>query len=165
MIELTHVLVATDFGESADTALAYGRALARNFDATLHVLNVVEDVFARGLEAEPLKMWSEVQRDAEETAANQLAARVRTDRSRRFRERAVIRVSAKPADAIVAYARESGIDLIVMGTHGPDAVAGVALGSVAERVVHTAPCPVLTVKHPEHDFVGSEHAAAATNES
>jgi nucleotide-binding universal stress UspA family protein len=130
MIELANVLVATDFGLSADNALTYGRALARTFGATLHVLNVVEDVFARGLEAEPLKMWAEVQRDAEETAASQLAARVSTDEYSRFRERPVIRASAKPAEAIVTYATESGIDLIVMGTHGPKAVSGVMLGSV-----------------------------------
>ena len=58
-----------------------------------------------------------------------------------------------PAVAIADYARQHGIDLIVMGTHGRGAVAHVLLGNVAERVVRTAPCPVLTVRNQEHEFV------------
>ena len=61
--------------------------------------------------------------------------------------------SNAPAVAIVDYARRERIDLIVTGTHGRGAVAHLLMGSVAERVVRTAPCPVLTVRHPEHEFV------------
>ena len=61
---------------------------------------------------------------------------------------AVVRISDAPADEIVGYARDEGMDLIVMGTHGRKAVAHLLLGSVAERVVRTAPCPVLTVRDP-----------------
>jgi nucleotide-binding universal stress UspA family protein len=72
--------------------------------------------------------------------------------------------SNAPATAIVEYANEEGVDLIVLGTHGRGAVAHLLVGSVAERVVRTAPCPVLTVRHPEHEFVVTEpsapHAAA-----
>ena len=55
--------------------------------------------------------------------------------------------------AAAEVARKHGVDLIVMGTHGRAGLAHVLLGSVAERVVRKAPCPVLTVKHPEHEFV------------
>ena len=51
------------------------------------------------------------------------------------------------------YATEHGIDLIVMGTHGRKALGHLLVGSVAERVVRAAPCPVLTVRHPEHEFL------------
>jgi len=61
--------------------------------------------------------------------------------------------SDAPALAIVEYATRERIDLIVTGTHGRGAVAHFLMGSVAERVVRTAPCPVLTVRHPEHEFV------------
>jgi nucleotide-binding universal stress UspA family protein len=54
---------------------------------------------------------------------------------------------------IIRYAKEKNIDLIVLGTHGRSGLAHVMLGSVAERVVRIAPCPVLTVRHPEHEFV------------
>ncbi len=59
---------------------------------------------------------------------------------------------------IVRYAKEKDIDLIVMGTHGLGFVAHLLMGSVAEKVVRKAPCPVLTVRHPEHEFVIPENA-------
>ena len=65
----------------------------------------------------------------------------------------VLDTSDDPADAITEYAKTANIDLIVMGTNGRGAVAQLLVGSVAERVVRTAHCPVLTVKHPEHEFV------------
>ena len=58
-----------------------------------------------------------------------------------------------PYVEIVRYAQERDIDLIVMGTHGRGFVAHMLMGSVAEKVVRKAPCPVLTVRHPEHEFV------------
>jgi nucleotide-binding universal stress UspA family protein len=58
-----------------------------------------------------------------------------------------------PAFAIVDYAKSNRVNLIVLGTHGRGALSHVFMGSVAERVVRMAPCPVLTVRHPEHEFV------------
>lgn len=72
---------------------------------------------------------------------------------------AVVETSDHPAEAIVGYAKAQGIDLIVMGTHGRGALAQVLVGSVAERVVRTAPCPVFTIKHPEHEFVFQDATA------
>jgi nucleotide-binding universal stress UspA family protein len=54
---------------------------------------------------------------------------------------------------IIQAARDDDVDMIVMGTHGRTGLAHVLIGSVAEKVVREAPCPVLTVKHPEHEFV------------
>ncbi len=54
---------------------------------------------------------------------------------------------------IIQAARDESVDIIVMGTHGRTGLAHVLIGSVAEKVVREAPCPVLTVKHPEHKFV------------
>jgi len=69
-----------------------------------------------------------------------------------LRARLLTRVG-HPFVEVVRYAREESIDLIVMGTHGRGAVGHLLLGSVAERVVRKAPCPVLTVRHPQHEFV------------
>jgi nucleotide-binding universal stress UspA family protein len=55
-----------------------------------------------------------------------------------------------PFAEIVQYAQEQAIDLIVMSTHGHSAIGSVLVGSVAEKVVHKAPCAVLTVRHPGH---------------
>jgi nucleotide-binding universal stress UspA family protein len=65
---------------------------------------------------------------------------------------AVVTAGSVPS-AIIDYAKDRDIDIIVMGTHGRSGVAHMLMGSVAERVVRLARCPVLTVRHPEHDFV------------
>ena len=71
---------------------------------------------------------------------------------------------AGTAEAIVACARELGVELIVMGKHQLGFVEQVLVGSVAEKVVRHAPCPVLIVQHPEHDFVVAEpHRVTAAN--
>jgi len=58
-----------------------------------------------------------------------------------------------PAREIVAYAKDAGIDLIVMGSHGRGFIKGLLMGKVAETVVRIAPCPVLTIRTPEREFV------------
>jgi nucleotide-binding universal stress UspA family protein len=59
----------------------------------------------------------------------------------------------RPFMEIIRYAKDNQMDLIVLGTHGRSGLRHVLLGSVAERVVRKAPCPVLTIRHPEHEFV------------
>jgi nucleotide-binding universal stress UspA family protein len=146
MLQIRNVLVAADFGKASDAALQYGRNIARTFGATLHVLHVVDDVYARGLEAESLNMWAEQQDELQQAAVENLRQRVTPDDARTFNERVVTRVAGNTADAIVEFAGETPIDLIVMGTHGREAVDPHDIGSVSARVVHGAPCPVLTVK-------------------
>jgi nucleotide-binding universal stress UspA family protein len=72
----------------------------------------------------------------------------------------LILTSNAPAGLIVQYAKNQQIDLIVMGTHGRKAIEHFLMGSVAEKVVRTAPCPVLTVRNPEREFVLADTLAA-----
>jgi hypothetical protein len=72
----------------------------------------------------------------------------------------VLITSNAPYAAIVDYATQKHIGLIVAGTHGHGAVAHALVGSVAERIVRTAPCPVLTVRNPEQEFVVPDTFAA-----
>jgi nucleotide-binding universal stress UspA family protein len=65
-----------------------------------------------------------------------------------------------PYVEIVRYAKERDIDIIVMGTHGRGFMAHMLMGSVAEKVVRKAPCAVLTVRHPEHEFVIPDEGSA-----
>ena len=145
MIVLKRVLVATDFSATSGAALTYGRALARSFGASLRLLHVAENQFLRSTAADPATITAARSRwlDDQLTAA---------DRGE-LRARAVVEISDSPAKAIVDYARGEAIDLIVMGTHGRSAMSQILMGSVAERVVRTAPCPVLTVRQGEHEFV------------
>jgi len=153
MIALKHILVATDFGEAADAALAYGRELARTFDSALHVLNVADDVYVRLGGDAYVAVLPDLQKDLEAEAKKQLDALLVDNDPKPLPIKKVVLTSSATAAAIVQYATDRNIDLIIVGTHGRGAVAHLLMGSVAERVVRTAPCPVLTVRHPEHDFV------------
>ena len=155
MIVLKNILVATDFRPASDAALTYGRALAKQFGARLHLLHAAENDFLRATVTDPHVLRAAVARRLEEL----LTAEDRGERS----AHAVLETSDQPAEAITEYAKNARIDLIVMGTHGRTGVSHFLVGSVAERVVRTAPCPVLTVRHPEHEFVLPD-AAASTQE-
>ena len=153
MIALKRVLVATDFSEAADAALAYGRALARTFGATLHVLHVADDMYMRLGGDAYAAVLPDLQQDVERQAKDRLVQLLVDDDSMPLPTESVVITAGATAPAIVNYAAQADIDLIVVGTHGRGAVAHLLMGSVAERVVRTARCPVLTVRHPERDFV------------
>lgn len=157
MIVLKQILVATDFSEASAAAMDYGRALARTFGASLHLLHVAENPFLRPTAVDPYAL--------REATLRRLAGRLTEDDKGALRATAVLDTSDEPADAIVTYAGAHGIDLIVMGTHGRGTVAQILVGSVAEKVVRTAPCPVLTVRHPEHEFVLPDPEASTVNSS
>ncbi len=149
MIALKNVLVATDFSESSDQALAYGRDLARTFGARLHVLHIAENLMATSVADYYPAGFPEMQLEVEGAARTRVEALVTAEDRAQLKAVAVVRTSAAPAAAIVEYAKEGSIDLIVMGTHGRGMVSRLLMGSVAERVVRLAPCPVLTVRKPE----------------
>jgi nucleotide-binding universal stress UspA family protein len=157
MIALKKILVPTDFGEAADAALSYARALARRFGASLDLLHIADDVAARMFAGEVyVGVPTQIQKDIEESARHQLDERLNDNVDNDpnpLPTSPVVITSAAPAVTIVQYAKDANIDLIVMGTHGRGAVAHLLMGSVAERVVRTAPCPVLVVRHPEREFV------------
>src|SRR5262245_14332158 len=151
MIALKNILVATDFGEAADAALTYGRELARTFSGTLHVLHVVDNVMARVGPEGYIGVSGDMQREIEDMGRRRLDVLVDDEDRRTLHARIVTITSSTPAIAIVGYARDASVDLIVIGTHGRGALAHLLMGSVAEKVVRMAPCPVLTVRHPEHE--------------
>jgi nucleotide-binding universal stress UspA family protein len=142
MIQMKNILVATDLGDTTDAALAYGRELAATFGATLQVLYV----------AEPIALPPD-RRDVEDAARKQLDDLLSDDDRAMFRAKGVVLTSTSPARSIVEYAKEAAINLIVIGTPIHGAMAQLAMGTVTERVVRTAPCPVLIVQPPAHAFV------------
>lgn len=163
MITMNRILVATDFGEAAGAALSYGRALARRFGASLTLLHVIDDFMTAGYGVDGyVAGYSDLQREAEDGARQQLDALLTGQDRTEPGSRTVLLTSNTPALAIINFAKEMNADVIIMGTHGRGAMAQLLMGSVAERVVRTAPCPVLTVKHPEHEFVLPDAVTAAT---
>lgn len=161
MIRLKNVLVPTDFSETSEAALAYGRELARTFGAKLHLLHVADNIMFRYAFDGFVAMPPEVQTDFENAARSRLEQLLREDDCRELGAVAVLRTSNMTADSIVNYAKDTAVDVIVMGTHGRRALAHLLLGSVAEHVVRTSPCPVLTVRHPEHEFLAPDALVSA----
>jgi nucleotide-binding universal stress UspA family protein len=162
MIVLKNILVATDFSEPAAIAMAYGRDLARTYQARLHVVHIVEDVLTHyspeiGLVSEQL------QKDLEQLAWRDLDALVTDDDRRTIAMVTNVKTSPNVASGIVEYAKANAIDLIITGTHGRGAVKHLLIGSVAERVVRTAPCPALTVHANEREFIAPDAITVAAS--
>lgn len=153
MIKITSVLVATDFSDASDSALLYGREFARTFGATLHVLHVVENPMVwAGPESAGVD-FGRLQAELEAGAQSKLERLVTAEDRQQLKAVTAIRTGSSTAFEIAGYAKGEGIDIILMGTHGRGMMGHLLMGSVAEKVVRIAPCPVLTVRHPEHEFI------------
>jgi nucleotide-binding universal stress UspA family protein len=144
-MRIKRILVPTDLSEAARSAVKLAAELGRAFRAELVLLFVVEPSYTSGdvLSAALASVLDKLS----ETARAALAREVAILRERGVRARS--RISEGTAAAvIVETARKVPVDLIVIGTHGRTGLSHVLLGSVAERVVRTAQCPVLTVPSP-----------------
>lgn len=165
MIALRQILVATDFSEPAGVAVNYGRDLGRAYDATLHVIHVIEDMLAfYGPDIGGLALAG-VERSIEAAVQRELDSTISTREDDPLKVVATVIRAASAAHAITDYARTNAIDLIIVGTHGRGAVSRFLMGSVAERVVRSAPCPVLTVRAHERDFVDVETTTTADRQA
>jgi nucleotide-binding universal stress UspA family protein len=161
----THILAPTDFSVPAQQALRYAIEEARQHQAKLTLLHVLqhqpatevyyvrgapegrrgyEGDFGSALPTTPPSAPQTVLRDHNEEALTQLHDLIPPEFSNSWGAQVT---TGDPADAIVREAAQLGVDLIVMGTHGRTGLQHVLLGSVAEKVVRYAPCPVLTVRH------------------
>jgi nucleotide-binding universal stress UspA family protein len=163
----THILVPTDFSDPAHQAVRYAAEEAALHGASvtlLHVLGSSEgtDVYyvtgspdrsAQGrfdpiaggrLGAPPSAQPTVVRRDPGEDALTQLNDLIPEGQRATWRAETA---TGSPADTIVRLAQEKNVDLIVMGTRGRSGLQQVLIGSVAEKVVRLAPCPVMTVRH------------------
>lgn len=154
MIALKKILVPHDFSDTSEAAVRYATALAHNFGAKLYLLHVSDKAKFEMATEFPLGLEGTLEDAVRERLLKILPPREQIEFKPAFEFR-----SGVPALEIVRFAKNENVDLIVMGTHGRGFVAHMVLGSVAEKVVRTAPCPVLTVRHPEHEFISPEDAA------
>jgi nucleotide-binding universal stress UspA family protein len=152
MIEIKRILIPTDFSEYSQQALKYAVALAQGFKAKLFVMHVWEHPVLSAPPAEietypPLLMTEE--KKSQEEALNRLTA----DLIRQGIDAQPVFVTGRTYMEIVDKAKELEVDLITLATHGRTGLSHLVFGSTAEKIIRLAPCPVLTVKHPEHEFV------------
>lgn len=153
MIKLDRILVPTDFSDYSTNALKYGCELANRFGSELHLVHSVEEYNAFTPESGML-LAPDYLAQLEEAAVLELR-KLPESGSFSGDESRIVRAVRKGAPflEIIRYARENEIDLIVVGTHGRSGLSHALMGSVAERVVRKAPCPVLTVRSGEHEFL------------
>jgi len=185
-LKIDRICVPTDFSEAADHAVHYAAALARTFQADLHLLHVVEHSgqlarhpdFTRHGEESRLYLKQLESAVAEAEVSGQAAS---TDGSEFFaqlyetlRSGAATQIEAMgkqwwsdltvhrdirsghPVKEINHYVEVRDIDLLVIGSHGHSKLASMLLGSVTERVVMTCGCPVTVIRHPEHHYEMTE---------
>ena len=152
-IRIRKILCPVDFSPNSDHAVKYALAFATAHDAELLLVHVMELPPYPAMDYPVAPQFAAGEEDRiRKASTGQLEAL--TDQLREQHGRINWRLAkGYPFPEIVRLAREEEVDLIVIGTHGRTGLAHVLLGSVAEKVVRKAPCPVLTVKHPEHEFL------------
>jgi nucleotide-binding universal stress UspA family protein len=150
MAPFRKILVATDFSPDAERALAIAVDMARAFTGTVTLLHVCQmpayAFFNGGMYAPTPELVHDIVEDAKGSLA---AAAARMKERLHGVTLQTAWLEGEPAGTIVRFAEEQHVDLVVMGTHGRRGFRRWVMGSVAEHVVRTAPCPVLTVHAPE----------------
>jgi len=152
MLEIRTILHPTDFSESSRHAMTYAIALAEEFRAKLCILHVIEEIssalYFDMLQAPPLtQLMVDIEKRAREALNEILPAELRGKVPAEY----IIRKGV-PFVEILRCADQVKADMIVLGTHGRTGLKHALFGSVAEKVVRKAACPVLSVRHPEHKF-------------
>ncbi len=152
MIHFTSIMHPSDFSENSDQALYYAAAFADKYDASLHLVHVISDpavaVPSPIAGFLPAGYFEEMEANSNETLSK-IANREWVKDNRTICKT----MTGNTSQMVVNYAKENDIDLIVMGTHGYSGLSHMIMGSVAENVLRTAPCPVLTVRPEKYEFI------------
>lgn len=150
MIAIRKILVPTDFSALSKQAQTWATELAKRYDASLTLLHVYQPIsyaLPEGYVLPSANLLADLEvnlgRALDEAKKQLESAGVPVDTSL---------VQGIPFAEIVRFAREGGYDLVVLSTHGRTGLRHALLGSVAEKVVRKAPCPVLTVRPSGHEF-------------
>jgi len=148
-MKIERILFPTDFSEGARHALPYAVDLAKQYDAKLYILHIVYDVISTSGWYVPHIPVDELYDDMEKSALKEMERGcIEAVGGYSKVEHSVAR--GMPKEEILKFAADNEVDLIVIGTHGRSGIDRILFGSTAERVVRKAPCPVLSVRLPEH---------------
>ena len=146
MIEIRTILAPTDFSPHAEGAVRYACGLAERFGAELHLIHVLSEMVPTGPDPTfapvmPPDYYQQIEGESRELLDRQIDPSWGTPTAV-----ANTVLWGNPVEEIVAHARDRKIDLIVIATHGRTGLSHALLGSVAERIIREAPCPVLTIR-------------------
>jgi nucleotide-binding universal stress UspA family protein len=151
MIFIKKILCPTDFSPFSQKALKYAMSLAEAYQATLYVQHVVESIPPVYYGAEvPLVMDQDLQKELLERARRTLEDFVPTEAKQKLTIVPVL-TEGNTYRQILALLEQEHVDMLVMGTHGRTGLEKFFLGSVTEKIIRKAPCPVLTVCHSEKE--------------
>jgi nucleotide-binding universal stress UspA family protein len=150
-LRIRNIICAVDFSEYSEYALRYAVHFAETFDADLKLLHVVELPFLPSYSLAGVPDLSIPTEEIEAGARQKMDEVVAKWRAKYAKVEGQVRTGTAFVE-IIGYAREVDADLIVVGTHGRTGLRHMLIGSVAEKIVRKAPCPVLSVKHPSHQF-------------
>ncbi|MGK5094066.1 universal stress protein [Deltaproteobacteria bacterium TL4] len=154
MIQMKHILLPTDCSEPSKSALRYAFEFGKQFQAEVTLLTVVDNRFMDFLGPAyfPNDMFNDLENSLEKQGHEQLKEFADKFLSSEVKMNLVV-LQGDPVTEIIHYAKDQEIDVIIIGTHGHTGLAHMLLGSIAEKVVRHAPCPVLTVKPDNHQFI------------
>jgi nucleotide-binding universal stress UspA family protein len=148
-MEIKSILFPTDFSEGSSQALQYASEMGRRYGAKIYLLHVIHDIVEAGGWYVPHpsmdNIYKEISKDAQKEIEKYGLEELR---GLKDVERVVIR--GVPHEAIIKFANEKKVDLVIIGTYGRKGIDRILFGSTAAYVVRNAPCPVLTVRVPKY---------------
>lgn len=147
MEKIQKILFPTDFSDNSNYAFDYALDLAKKFGARLYILHVIHELIDTTGFYVPNISLDQLQTDLVK-GAEEMMGRFIKEEMGDFKEYETMNIIGLPHIEVMNVARDKGIDMIVMGTHGRTGIDRVLFGSTAEKVVKKAPCPVLTVRRP-----------------
>ena len=151
VLNLKKILVPIDFSPMSKQALRYAVRFAEQFGCEIVLVHVIEPMTAIAGAPLAVDIFPEAEEDTIAAEA-ELACLATSSGDHRNSFTSVVRIGHAPNE-ITKAAKELDVDLVMIATHGYTSWRHLCIGSTAERVVRTAPCPVLVVREKEHDFV------------
>lgn len=145
MFTVSSLLVPTDFSQNADQALEMAKEIARGTNATLHIVHIVEPVVYPADWSYAQVGFADIEQELFKNAETELAKKADALKAEGFSVVTSV-LRGRASDEICGYAKEQGISIISIGTHGRSGLEHFLFGSTTERVLRKAPCPVLSVR-------------------
>ena len=139
------ILVPTDFSVLSCEAFSWASLLAQQFDAKILIVHVISDNTAQSLVSKPANPWEKVLEQEDHAMIEKFQGYMTSDIKQKTDTKTLVEVGPA-AERIIGAAKENDADLIVMSTHGRTGLSHALMGSVTEKVLRKAPCPVFTVR-------------------